>query len=154
MRDSSRLTPAIVVAASLALALVAPGSALAHDVSTAAGHRAEDTVLHDAAIEASLNKATRHASAVLSRAAAATVAADPGQAGQWGPVVNWPVVGIHVALLPNGKVLAWDSVGDGATETFPDQTSREPRSTTRPRAHRRRSTWTRATTSSALGSPT
>ena len=122
MRDSSRLTPAIVLAVSLALALVAPGTALAHDVSTAAGHRAEDTVLHDAAIEASLNKATRHASSVLSRAAAATVAADPGQAGQWGPVVNWPVVGIHVALLPNGKVLAWDSVGDGATESFPDQT--------------------------------
>ena len=44
-----------------------------------------------------------------------------GWSGQWGPVVNWPVVGIHVALLPNGKVLAWDSVGDAATESFPDQ---------------------------------
>ena len=39
--------------------------------------------------------------------------------GQWGPVVDWPVVGVHVALLPNGKVLAYDSVGDDATETFP-----------------------------------
>jgi hypothetical protein len=29
------------------------------------------------------------------------------------------VVGIHVSLLPNGKVLAFDSVGDRATETFP-----------------------------------
>jgi hypothetical protein len=29
------------------------------------------------------------------------------------------VVGIHVSLLPNGKVLAFDSVGDAATETFP-----------------------------------
>ena len=28
-------------------------------------------------------------------------------------------MGIHVALLPNGKVLAFDSVGDAATETFP-----------------------------------
>jgi Domain of unknown function (DUF1929)/Bacterial Ig domain len=120
MRDSSRLAPALLLL--LSLALVAPGTALAHDVSTAAGHRAEDNVLHDAAIEANLDKATRHSSAVLSRAATAAVTADPGQAGQWGSVVNWPVVGIHVALLPNGKVLAWDSVGDGATESFPDQT--------------------------------
>jgi hypothetical protein len=50
---------------------------------------------------------------------AAAVAADAGQVGQWGPVVNWPVVGIHVSLLPDGRVLAWDSVGDRATETFP-----------------------------------
>ena len=40
---------------------------------------------------------------------------------QWGPVVDWPVVGINVALLPNGKVLAYDSIGDRATETFPVQ---------------------------------
>ena len=143
-----------MLAVSLALALVAPGSALAHDVSTAAGHRAEDTVLHDAAIEASLNKATRHASAVLSRAAAATVAADPGQAGQWGPVVNWPVVGIHVALLPNGKVLAWDSVGDGATESFPDQTFTRATVYDPATGTQTPVTWTRATTSSAPGSPT
>jgi hypothetical protein len=41
--------------------------------------------------------------------------------GQWGPVVDWPVVGVHVALLPNGKVLAYDSIGDNATETYPVQ---------------------------------
>ena len=29
------------------------------------------------------------------------------------------MVGVHVALLPNGKVLAYDSVGDNATETYP-----------------------------------
>ena len=28
-------------------------------------------------------------------------------------------VGVHVALMPNGKVLAYDSVGDNATETYP-----------------------------------
>ena len=76
-------------------------------------------VVHDAATEARLNRETRLRSAAESQATAAAVAADPGQVGQWGPVVDWPVVGIHVALLPNGKVLAWDSVGDGATETFP-----------------------------------
>ena len=34
-------------------------------------------------------------------------------------MVDWPVVGVHVALMPNGKVLAYDSVGDNATETYP-----------------------------------
>jgi Domain of unknown function (DUF1929)/Bacterial Ig domain len=104
---------------SLALALGAPGVALGHDVNTPAGHQAEDEVAHDATTEARLNRATRISSAAASEAAAAVVAADPGQSGQLGPVVDWPVVGIHVALLPNGKVLAWDSVGDRATETFP-----------------------------------
>lgn len=27
--------------------------------------------------------------------------------GQWGPVMNWPIVPIHISVLPNGKVLAW-----------------------------------------------
>ena len=54
-------------------------------------------------------------------AAAAAVAGAPQDVGQWGPVVDWPVVGVHVALLPNGKVLAYDSIGDNATETYPVQ---------------------------------
>jgi hypothetical protein len=88
-------------------------------VNTAAGHKAEDEVVHDAATETRLNRQTVLRSAAASSATATALAADPGQVGQWGPVVDWPVVGIHVALLPNGKVLAWDSVGDRATETFP-----------------------------------
>jgi hypothetical protein len=109
---------ALVVALALALALGAPGVVLAHDINTPAGHHAEDEVVHDAATEARLDLETRLRSARPSQAAAAAVATDPGLVGQWGPVVDWPVVGIHVALLPNGKVLAWDSVGDAATETY------------------------------------
>ena len=112
----------LLLALSLGLVLLtlsAPGDALAHNVNTPAGHQAEDEVVHDAATEARLNRETRLRSAAESHETAAAVAADPGQVGQWGPVVNWPVVGVHVALLPNGKVLAWDSVGDRATETFP-----------------------------------
>ena len=52
-------------------------------------------------------------------AAAAAVVGNEHEVGSWGPLVDWPVVGVHVALLPNGKVLAYDSVGDRATETFP-----------------------------------
>jgi Domain of unknown function (DUF1929)/Bacterial Ig domain len=111
------LRAAVVV--SSALALGAPGVALGQDIHTPEGHHAEDQVVHDAATEARLNRETKQRSEAPSRAAAAAVATDPGQVGRWGPTVDWPVVGIHVALLPNGKVLAWDSVGDRATETFP-----------------------------------
>jgi Domain of unknown function (DUF1929)/Bacterial Ig domain len=119
MRCSSLLALRAAVALPLALSLCLPAFAVAHPVNTPEGHRAEDEVVHTAATEARLNRETRLRSAAESRAAAAAVAADPGQVGQWGPVAEWPVVGIHVALLPNGKVLAWDSVGDRATETFP-----------------------------------
>ena len=30
---------------------------------------------------------------------------DPSQVGQWSPVQNWPIVSVHAALLPTGKVL-------------------------------------------------
>ena len=102
-----------------ALARGAPGAVLAHDVNTPAGHQAEDAVVHTRTFEGQLNRQTQLLSGWASQATAAAVVPDPGQVGQWGPVVDWPVVGIHVALLPNGKVLAFDSVGDAATETFP-----------------------------------
>ena len=75
--------------------------------------------MHTAAQERALEANTRRVTAPDARAAAAAVAAAPQDVGEWGPVVNWPVVGVHVALLPNGKVLAYDSVGDNATETYP-----------------------------------
>jgi hypothetical protein len=50
----------------------------------------------------------------------ANVAADPGQSGSWSPVVGTPVVPVFEAVLPNGKVLIWDSVGDNAAESYPD----------------------------------
>src|SRR4051794_36041883 len=92
---------------------------MAHDdVSSAAGHEAEDAVTHTAAQERALDAHTRVATAADAKAAAALVAAAPQDVGQWGPVVDWPVIGVHVALLPNGKVLAYDSIGDNATESY------------------------------------
>jgi Domain of unknown function (DUF1929)/Bacterial Ig domain len=73
-------------------------------------------------METRLNELTKDTSAVAS--AAATVAGTEGDVGQWGPVVNWPVVAIHAALLPNGKVLAYDNVGDLAPENYPQTSSR------------------------------
>ncbi|HEY3086617.1 MAG TPA: hypothetical protein VGJ59_00960, partial [Jatrophihabitantaceae bacterium] len=101
-------------------ALVAPGAG-AHEIMTAAGHAAEDAVTLTAAQEKAFDAHTRAVTAIDARWAAASVADAPQDVGQWGPVVDWPVVGVHVALLPNGKVLAYDSIGDHATESYPVQ---------------------------------
>lgn len=53
---------------------------------------------------------------------AAAVAADPGISGSWSSVIGTQVVPIFQAVLPNGKVLMWDSVGDGPTEDYPNHT--------------------------------
>jgi hypothetical protein len=105
----------------LALVLVVPGGALAHSgVDTPQGHAAEDNVVLSPSAEAQLSRESAQKNAAA-RAQVATVTGDPGVVGQWGPVVAWPVVAINAALLPNGKVLAYDSIGDQATETYPVQ---------------------------------
>jgi galactose oxidase-like protein/Big-like domain-containing protein/Kelch motif protein len=106
----------LLAAAGLLLALAPASTALGH--GTAADHFAEDSV-HNVAAEPAMVKHTRTVTAADARAAAAAVTGDEHIVGQWGPVVDWPVVGVHVALMPNGKVLAYDSVGDNATETYP-----------------------------------
>ena len=88
---------------------------------TAAEHAAEDAVTLTPAQEHALEAHTHAATASAAKAAAAAVAGAPQDVGQWGPVVDWPVVAVHVALLANGKVLAYDSIGDNATETYPVQ---------------------------------
>jgi galactose oxidase len=40
-------------------------------------------------------------------AAAAFVAASPDQGGQWSATFAWPIVGVHMTLLPDGRVLAF-----------------------------------------------
>jgi hypothetical protein len=49
----------------------------------------------------------------------AAAAQDPGQGGNWSSVLSTPVVPIFQAVLPNGKVLIWDSVGESAPEQMP-----------------------------------
>lgn len=56
-------------------------------------------------------------------AAQATFAAvddDPGQSGSWSSVIDTEVVPVFQAVLPSGKVLIWDSIGDGAAESDPN----------------------------------
>lgn len=54
------------------------------------------------------------------KATFAAVAADPGISGSWSSVLNTEVVPVFQALLPNGKLLIWDSVGDEPTESYPN----------------------------------
>jgi hypothetical protein len=53
---------------------------------------------------------------------AAAIADDPGIAGTWSSVYDTEVVPVFQAILPNGKILIWDSVGDNASETYPNHT--------------------------------
>ena len=34
------------------------------------------------------------------------------QTGQWASLINWPIVAVHGAMLPNGKIVTW---GDGSS---------------------------------------
>jgi hypothetical protein len=62
------------------------------------------------------NKDQNVPNATLSAAAAQ----DPGQGGNWSSVLSTSVVPIFQAVLPNGKVLIWDSVGQDAPESMTD----------------------------------
>jgi Domain of unknown function (DUF1929) len=40
-------------------------------------------------------------------------AQSPADVGQWGTKFTWPVVTIHAVVLPNGKIMSWDSHKEG-----------------------------------------
>ena len=40
-------------------------------------------------------------------------------AGDWGPVVGWPIVPLHINLMPSGKVLAWGKTDAADTMGMP-----------------------------------
>ena len=103
------------------LGVAVPASSQAHHptTGTVADHLEEDFVVHSRAKERRLERRTARITAPDVETAQRRAPDDPDQVGQWGPVVDWPVVGVHVALLTNGKVVAYDSVGDRATETYP-----------------------------------
>ncbi|HEV7882599.1 MAG TPA: galactose oxidase-like domain-containing protein [Solirubrobacteraceae bacterium] len=111
---------ASLVLSTVVIALTAPAAAGAH--TTAEQHRQEDSVAAKTPQqERAMTRQTLAATAADARAAAAAVPGTEGEVGSWSAPVDWPVVGVHVALLPNGKVLAYDSVGDHATESYPLQ---------------------------------
>lgn len=52
----------------------------------------------------------------------AAISTDPAVSGAWSSVIGTQVIPIFQAVLPNGKVLIWDSVGDKAAETYTNHT--------------------------------
>jgi hypothetical protein len=107
----------IVLIAAL-VGMAAPAAAPAH--RTVDEHKQDDSSAPKTPQEErALTRQTQAATAADARAAALAVAGAPEDVGTWSAPVDWPVVGVHVALLSDGKVLAYDSVGDHATETYP-----------------------------------
>jgi galactose oxidase-like protein len=110
----------LAATAAALIAMAAPAAALAHE--SVEDHMQDDaSTPKTAQEERALTRQTLTATAADARAAAAAVPGAPDDIGTWSAPVDWPVVGVHVALLPNGKVLAYDSVGDHATESYPVQ---------------------------------
>src|SRR5688572_9809387 len=111
LRAIAALTAVVVV-------LIAPAAAFAHPDVVA--HRQDDVSARKTPEqERAMVRATQAATAADAQAAALAVTGTEDEVGAWSAPVDWPVVGVHVALLPNGKVLAYDSVGDTATENYP-----------------------------------
>ncbi|MGH8611644.1 MAG: galactose oxidase-like domain-containing protein, partial [Gammaproteobacteria bacterium] len=55
--------------------------------------------------------------------ASVAAALDPGTVGKWSGIIGGlPVVPIFVALLPDGRALMWDSVGDNPAESYTNHT--------------------------------
>jgi hypothetical protein len=119
-----RFVAGIASACAILLSAV-PACAAGDSVATPQGHAAEDAVTLSPSTEARISRETRKKTALAAATAAAATAGDPGEVGQWGPVVQWPIVPIWAALLPDGKVLAYASVGDKATESFAEQNKTE-----------------------------
>jgi hypothetical protein len=100
---------------------MAAPTALAHE--SGAEHFEDDYVVHAPGEERELGRASRKATRDDARAAAADAVGPADEVGRWGDLMEWPLVGIHVALMPSGEVVAYDSVGDQRTESYPVHTT-------------------------------
>ncbi len=78
-----------------------------HEHNTGSGHA------NDVAVEIKNRQPVLSADIILP---APTPILNPSIGGQWSPVYDWPLVAIHAALLPNGKVLAWDATPDDSDD--------------------------------------
>jgi len=119
------MTRLVACLLTLAALVTAAPAAAHHDLSTAQRHRAAD--LAGVSVELLERRIDRlslrlgHRPGTRSTARAAAVG-DPGTVGRWSSVLPAPVVPIFSALLPNGKILMWDSVGDAPAESYATHT--------------------------------
>src|SRR3954471_12650779 len=112
----------IAVVVALVAALATPAAAGAHPLTAAEQHAAADLAgVPVTTLERRVNRLARQLGHRPGTAARAAAVGDPGTVGSWSGVIPAPVIPIFEALLPSGKILMWDSVGDNATETYTDQ---------------------------------
>jgi hypothetical protein len=112
----------------MALALAAPATATAHDaegqLTAAQRHMAADLAgVSVDTLERRVNRIARRLGYRPGTRRSGRLAAvgDPGTVGSWSGVIPAPVVPIFTALLPSGKILMWDSVGDNPAESYTTQ---------------------------------
>lgn len=128
----SKITIAVLIAVVLgSIVYSPPDSAWAHD-NSGADHAADDLVGTSVGeIERITNESKQRilretgqepGAQPQQKVSSFAVSADPGVSGAWSAVFGTQVVPVFQAVLPNGKILIWDSVGDKATETYPNQT--------------------------------
>jgi hypothetical protein len=85
-------------------------------------HGSPKTTIEIRAVDGSGNlekpalRTTVNVSGPVSTVKPAIATGGPDQTGQWGSLINWPIVAMHGELLPDGKVLSWgdSSQGDAA----------------------------------------
>lgn len=102
-RSEGKSRRIVVCALSLGLLIGGSGSAHAHG---------DEAPLPEVSLPAMLNEPTPS----VQISPPATPIMSPVLGGSWSPVYDWPLVAVHAALLPNGKVLSWDATPDDADD--------------------------------------
>lgn len=92
---------------SIALAVSLP--AAAHT-----DHDADSAIAQALLAAAATPRAAERAGAPFD--ASAALLAETARYGRWSAVEEWPVLPVHAALLPNGRVMAWDATPDDFDE--------------------------------------
>jgi hypothetical protein len=81
-------------------------------VKTIAGVSVADGVLNISSIYGSADDPEIAAIEVVPSSGPTPPPPDPSQLGQWSAPVAWPLVAVHMSLLPTGNVVAWDGFAD------------------------------------------
>ncbi|MFK7854192.1 MAG: galactose oxidase-like domain-containing protein [Granulosicoccus sp.] len=120
-RNVCLLTIVLVAVASIGLA----GNVAAHGTDPSDGHGEVAEILSEISSDslpsdARLNSVDAPISAEMTPSIELSPPAaqimSPVLGGSWSPLYDWPIVAIHAALLPTGKVLSWDATPDDSDD--------------------------------------
>jgi hypothetical protein len=80
--------------------------------STAWNTQTTANALHSLTARARDGAGNQTVSTAIAVTVANSTSSDPAVVGLWSQVLNWPLVAIHMTLMPDGKVLVWDDHTD------------------------------------------